>query len=95
MANKKKNKKTLEQELKRDKIMLLITSIIIVILLSLLIVSRNYRDFSLVNLKTNNKTIFSVSDLKINDLKYGDKEEEIRKSLGTPNKEKNITKDNV
>ena len=35
MANKKKNKKTLEQELKRDKIMLLITSIIIVILLSL------------------------------------------------------------
>ena len=69
MANKKKNKKNLEQELKRDKIMLLITSIIIVILLSLLIVSRNYRDFSLVNLKTNNKTIFSVSDLKINDLK--------------------------
>ena len=33
MANKKKNKKNLEQELKRDKIMLLITSIIIVILL--------------------------------------------------------------
>ena len=93
MANKKKNKKTLEQELKRDKIMLLITSIIIVILLSLLIVSRNYRDFSLVNLKTNNKTIFSVSDLKINDLNYGDKEEKIRKSLGTPNKERNITKD--
>lgn len=93
MSNKKKNKKNLEQELKRDKIMLLITSIIIVILLLLLIISRNYRDFSLINLKTNNKTIFSVSDLKVNDLKYGDKEEVVKKSLGTPKKENNLTKD--
>ena len=86
MANKKKNKKTLEQELKRDKIMLIITSIIIVILLSLLIVSRNYRDFSLINLRTNNKTIFSISDLTVNDLKYGTNEEDVRKKFGTPDK---------
>lgn len=94
MANKKKNKKTLEQELKRDKIMLIITSIIIVILLSLLIVSRNYRDFSLINLRTNNKTIFSISDLTINDLKYGTNEEDVRKKFGTPDKEKQKEKNN-
>lgn len=93
MEKNKKKKKTIEQELKRDKIMLVITSLVIVILLSLLIASRNYRDFSAINIKTNNKTIFSISDLTINNLKYGDNEEKVLKELGTPIKESNETKD--
>lgn len=93
MEKNKKKKKTIEQELKRDKIMLVITSLVIVILLSLLVASRNYRDFSAINIKTNNKTIFSISDLTINNLKYGDNEEKVLKELGTPIKESNETKD--
>lgn len=93
MEKNKKKKKTIEQELKRDKVMLVITSLVIVILLSLLVASRNYRDFSAINIKTNNKTIFSISDLTINNLKYGDNEEKVLKELGTPIKESNKTKD--
>lgn len=93
MEKNKKKKKTIEQELKRDKIMLVITSLVIVILLSLLVASRNYRDFSAINIKANNKTIFSISDLTINNLKYGDNEEKVLKELGTPIKESNKTKD--
>lgn len=93
MEKNKKKKKTIEQELKRDKIMLVITSLVIVILLSLLVISRNYRDFSAINIKTNNKTIFSISDLTINNLKYGDNEEKVLKELGTPIKESNKTRD--
>ena len=93
MEKNKKKKKTIEQELKRDKIMLVITSLVIAILLSLLVASRNYRDFSAINIKTNNKTIFSISDLTINNLKYGDNEEKVLKELGTPIKESNETKD--
>ena len=92
MEKSKKKKKTIEQELKRDKIILLVTSIIIAILISLLIASRNYRDFSSINIRTNNKNIFSISDLTINNLKYGDNEEKVLKELGTPNKESNKTK---
>lgn len=94
MEKNKKKKKTIEQELKRDKIMLVITSLVIVILLSLLVISRNYRDFRSINIKTNNKTIFSISDLTINNLKYGDNEEKVLKELGTPIKESNKTKNN-
>lgn len=93
MEKNKKKKKTIEQELKRDKIMLVITSLVIVILLSLLVASRNYRDFSAINIKTNNKTIFSISDLTINNLKYGDNEEKVLKELETPIKESNKTRD--
>ena len=93
MEKNKKKKKTIEQELKRDKIILVITSIIIVILLSLLVISRNYRDFSSINIKTNNKTIFSISDLTINDLKYGDNEEKVLKEYKT--REEGLTRKRI
>ena len=56
--NEKKTKKTIEQELKRDKLILKITSIIIVILLILLLASRNYREFDTVVVSKNNNKIF-------------------------------------
>lgn len=89
----KKNKRTIEQEIKKDKIILLITMITIVVLLSLLIVSKNYRDFGSIKLRTNEKSIFSISDLTIDELKYGSTESEVRKEFGTPEKEKKVSKD--
>lgn len=91
--NEKKTKKTIEQELKRDKLILKITSIIIVILLILLLASRNYREFDTVMVSKNNNKIFSMSDLVIDGVKYGTSENEVKKKFGTPVKEDKITKD--
>ena len=91
--NEKKTKKTIEQELKRDKLILKITSIIIVILLILLLASRNYREFDTVMISKNNNKIFSMSDLVIDGVKYGTSEKEVKKKFGTPVKEDKITKD--
>ena len=91
--NEKKTKKTIEQELKRDKLILKITSIIIVILLILLIASRNYREYDTVMVSKNNNKIFSMSDLVIDGVKYGTSEKEVKKKFGTPVKEDKLTKD--
>lgn len=91
--NEKKTKKTIEQELKRDKLILKITSIIIVILLILLLASRNYREFDTVMVSKNNNKIFSMSDLVIDGVKYGTSEKEVKKKFGTPVNEDKITKD--
>lgn len=91
--NEKKTKKNIEQELKRDKLILKITSIIIVILLILLLASRNYREFDTVMVSKNNNKIFSMSDLVIDGVKYGTSEKEVKKKFGTPVKEDKITKD--
>ncbi len=91
--NEKKTKKTIEQELKRDKLILKITSIIIVILLILLLASRNYREFDTVMVSKNNNKIFSMSDLVIDGVKYGASEKEVKKKFGTPVKEDKTTKD--
>lgn len=91
--NEKKTKKTIEQELKRDKLILKITSIIIVILLILLLASRNYREFDTVMVSKNNNKIFSMSDLVIDGVKYGTSEKEVKKKFGTPAKEDKTTKD--
>lgn len=91
--NEKKTKKTIEQELKRDKLILKITSIIIVILLILLLASRNYREFDTVMVSKNNNKIFSMSDLVIDGVKYGTSEKEVKKKFGNPVKEDKITKD--
>ena len=91
--NEKKTKKTIEQELKRDKLILKITSIIIVILLILLLASRNYREFDTVMISKNNNKIFSMSDLVIDGVKYGTSEKEVKKKFGTSVKEDKITKD--
>ena len=91
--NEKKTKKTIEQELKRDKLILKITSIIIVILLILLLASRNYREFDTVMVSKNNNKIFSMSDLVIDGVKYGTSEKEVKKKFGTSVKEDKITKE--
>lgn len=79
--------KELEEKIKRNNKILKITSIVIVVLLLLLFLSSEYGNFTKVNIKKNNNTIFSISDLTVNNLKYSDSESKVRKELGVPKKE--------
>lgn len=79
---------------KRDYIKILKISIIVVVILGIVsIILGNYKDYTEVKLRKNNKTIFSIADLKVDDLKYGDMEKDIKKKIGKPEKEKKIKKD--
>lgn len=78
---------------KRDYIKILKISIIVVVILGIVsIILGNYKDYTEVKLRKNNKTIFSIADLKVDDLKYGDMEKDIKKKIGKPEKEKKIKK---
>lgn len=79
---------------KRDYIKILKISIIVVVILGIVsIILGNYKDYTEVKLRKNNKTIFSIADLKVDELKYGDMEKEVKKKIGKPEKEKKIKKD--
>lgn len=80
------------ENINKSKKILLILIIIIVIFSILLIVSENFGNFSKVKLKKNDKTIFSISDLVVDDLKYSDNEEKVKKVMGKPKKEKSLVK---
>lgn len=80
-------------DIKKSKKVLLILIIIIIVLSGLLLISETFGNFSKVRLKTNNKTIFSISDLTVGKLKYSDSEKLVRKEMGKPKKEKKINKD--
>lgn len=82
-----------EDELKRQKKILKIISIVIVVLIILLIISRSFGAFNLVKLKENKKTIFSISDLIVDDINCMDTEKEIIKKIGKPKKEEKIKED--
>lgn len=45
-----------------------------------------YKDFVKINLKTNTSSIFSLTDLSVSDLNYGDIEDSARTIFGNPNK---------
>lgn len=75
----KKNKRTF---FTKKNIKTLLTILLLSVLMFLIIYVRNFRNFADIKLNTNKKDIFTLSDLKINDLKYASTEEEIYKSLG-------------
>ena len=78
----KKNKKNVtKKELK-----LLLSIIVLIFLIFLILYVRNFRNFADVKLSTNNKDIFTLYDLKMNDLKYSSPEEDVIKSLGKAKK---------
>ena len=81
MAKKNEIKKS-----ETEKKIFIISISIIIFLSLLLIISRNFGNFNNVRLRKNNKTIFSVSDLTVSNLKYGDTEDVILKQLGKPQK---------
>lgn len=88
-----KNNENIDLDIKKNKIALLIMIAIIVIFTIALMASKFYGNYSNIKLKQNDKTIFSVSDLAISNLKYGDTEKQLKKQMGKPKKEKSIKKD--
>ena len=47
----------------------------------------NFRDYTKVKLRKNNNAIFTIDDLKVGNLEYGDKIEKAKKEFGKPIKE--------
>lgn len=82
-----------EEIIFRQKKILKVICIIIVVLIFLLIISKNFGTFNLVKLNENRKTIFSISDLTVDDIKYSDSEKVIIKKLGKPKKEEKLKED--
>ena len=90
---KNKNKKNLlETKIKKNKVITIILFVSILLLIFLLILASYFRNFGNITLTKNTKEMFSIGDLTVNDVKYGDKESTIIKSLGYPEKEKKMTK---
>ena len=65
---------------------------IIVILFLILFLSSFLGNYEKLSLRKNNKDIFTIKDLTVNDLKFLSTEEEINKELGEPKKIEIITK---
>jgi len=61
-----------------------IVGLIAASLIFLLIVASYFRDFGKIKLSTNSSNIFTVADLKLEDLKFMSTEKEILASLGDP-----------
>lgn len=83
-----------KKKIKSSKAMLIAIVALILALLMMIIVDRSTRDYATVSLRTNKKAIFSISDLKLNDLKFGSTQSQIKKALGKPKSEKDYEKHN-
>jgi hypothetical protein len=88
-----KNEKKETKITKQRKIFALVVGLIVTISL-LLILSGLFGNFLKVKLKTNKKEIFNISDLTVDDLKFGSTENEIVKKYGEPNKKEETIKNN-
>lgn len=86
----KKNKKNKVHYNKKD-IKVILGIIVLFFLIFLIIYVRNFRNFGEVKLNTNKKDIFTISDLKINNLKYSSTEEEVIEAFGKAKKVDNYS----
>lgn len=77
----------------KQKKVFTIAVVLIIVLSILLLIARNFGSFENVVVNKNDKSIFSISDLTVNNLKFSDNEETIIKQLGKPKKEKKFTND--
>lgn len=71
-----------------SKIISIIMFVAILLLIFLLVLASYFRDFGSITLNKNKKEKFNVSDLTVNNIKYGSTETEIVESFGYPKKEK-------
>ena len=78
---------------KKQSIFIIIVGIIVILSL-LLIVSGLFGNFESVKLKKNNKEIFTIKDLTVNNLKFLSTSEEVTKELGKPKSTKEYSKNN-
>lgn len=80
---KNKNRKS---SITKKELKILLSIIVLVFLIFLILYVRNFRNFAEIKLGTNKKDIFTISDLKINDLKYSSTEKEVIKTFGKAKK---------
>jgi len=92
MAKKKDTKKAISEEQK--KWIFLIVAGVLVIISLLLIISGSFGNFEKTKLRKNNKEIFTIKDLTVNNLKFGSTSEEVKSELGKPSKEERVIKNN-
>jgi len=85
-----KDKKNLKKIIYKNRSKILILTIALVLISLIALISSIFGNFNSVKLKTNNKEIFNISDLTINNLKFGSTEKEIKNEFGEPKK---ITKE--
>ncbi len=78
---------------KNQKIFIIVVGVIVIISL-LLILSGLFGNFESVKLRKNKNEIFTIKDLKVNNLTFLSTSDEVVKELGKPKKKKEITKNN-
>ena len=66
----------------------------LILIIMLIIFLSYFKNFGEITLRNNNKDIFSIKDLTINNLKYGDREKDVIKELGKAKSEKKERIDN-
>ena len=93
MAKKKDTKKQTISEENKRWIFLLVAGVLVILSL-LLIISGRFGNFEKVKVRQNNKEIFTIKDLTINNLKFGSTSSEVQKELGKPTKEKRVIENN-
>ncbi len=91
MNNKNISKKNNTSE-KIYRVIFIIALIIVIILSLLLVISKFFGDFDNISLRKNNKNIFSVTDLTVNNIKFGSNEKKIRKVFGKETKKEDKTR---
>lgn len=69
---------------KKLTIIFIVSISLVVILSLLLIISRSFGNYDNISVRKNKKTIFSITDLTLNNLKFGDNEDTVIKELGEP-----------
>jgi|GEM_PF-2298178 len=95
MAKKKDTKKinisTYLSEDKKRVIFIAVAGVLVIVSL-LLIISGAFGNFEKVKLRTNNKAIFTIADLSVNDIKFRATSEEVKAAFGKATKEETIIK---
>lgn len=84
-----KNKKNIN--LDNKKLFIISLTLLIGVIVIILFASSYFRDFGKIRVSKNNKKIFTVSDLTINNLKFNSTEKQVKKELGKPKKEETKT----
>lgn len=85
-TKKKKVVEYLNKDIKNKRKAILIFSLMLLLVVGLLVTASYFRNFGEIKLATNDEKIFTIDDLKINDLIFGDDYDKVTKSLGEPNK---------
>lgn len=93
MAKKKDTKKKNISDNQKRFIFMVVAGVLVILSL-LLIISGRFGNFEKVKVRQNNKEIFTIKDLTINNLRFGSTANEVKEELGKPSKEERVIENN-